>query len=152
MRLLLGRSQPPLAISQILILTFTNAATDELKERVANRLQEARLAFRHGTDDAFLQEIIDESTDPARDLKLLTAASQLMDEASIFTIHGFCKRVLNERAFESGVLFQQTLDADENQMLQMAVEDCFRNTILSLEPDLRSIALKLWPKPVMLAE
>ena len=152
LRLLLGRGQPPLAISQILILTFTNAATDELKERVANRLQEARLAFRHGTDDAFLQEIIDESTDPARDLKLLTAASQLMDEASIFTIHGFCKRVLNERAFESGVLFQQTLDADENQMLQMAVEDCFRNSILSLEPDLRSIALKLWPKPVMLAE
>ncbi len=152
LRLLLGRGQPPLTLSQILVLTFTNAATDELKERIARRLQEARSAFRHGTDDNFLQELIETSSDPERELKLLTGASQLMDEASIFTIHGFCARVLNERAFESGVLFQQPEEVDQDELLQLAAEDYFRNHVLSLGSDLRDVALGLWPNPLKLAE
>ncbi len=153
LRLLLGRGHSTLTIDQILILTFTNAATDELKDRVGRRLQEARLAFRQGTtSDDFLQKLIDQSSNPEQDLRLLTAASQLMDEASIFTIHGFCTKVLKERAFESGVLFQQSQDADQDELLQLAAEDCFRNMILSLSPELRSIALSIWSNPAKLAE
>jgi len=152
LRLLLGRGQRPLTLNQILVLTFTNAATAELKERIARRLQEARSAFRQGTDDDFLQHLVDTSNDPERDLKLLTGASQLMDEASIFTIHGFCARVLNERAFESGVLFQQPEEVDQDELLQLAAEDYFRNHILSLGTDLRDVALGLWPNPLKLAE
>ena len=123
LRLLLGRGQAPLAINQILILTFTIAATDELKHRVASRIREARKAYKTGEGDDFLLQLRQESADPARDLKLLTAAGQLMDEASIFTIHGFCARVLGEQAFESGVLFNQDLNGERDQLLQTAAED-----------------------------
>lgn len=154
LRLLLGRDTPwqrPLAISEILVLTFTIAATDELKHRVAKRIKEARSAFRHGTEDGFLQVLIDGSDDPKKDIKLLTAANQLMDEASIFTIHGFCARVLGEQAFESGGLFSQELNAERDQLLQLAAEDCFRRYIMPLPADERQIALSIWSNPDVLA-
>jgi exodeoxyribonuclease V beta subunit len=154
LRLLLGRDSPwqrPLAISEILILTFTIAATDELKHRISKRIEEARLAFRKGDGDEFLKHLLDTSTDLSKDLRLLTAASQLIDEASIFTIHGFCARVLGEQTFESGTLFNQELNAERDQLLKLAAEDCFRTLIMPLQEDIRQLALTLWPTPAMLA-
>ena len=46
-----------------------------------------------------------------------------MDEAAIFTIHGFCQRMLTHNAFESGVLFEQTLIQDEHPVRKQACED-----------------------------
>ena len=77
LRLLLGRNLPwsaPLAIDQLLILTFTIAATDELKARIATRISAARLAYRTGEGDDFLKRLVSESTDTRRDMKLLAAA------------------------------------------------------------------------------
>lgn len=157
LRLLLGRDSPwqrPLAISEILILTFTIAATDELKHRISKRIEDARLAFRTGDSDGdeFLQHLLDTSTDLSTDLKLLTAASQLIDEASIFTIHAFCARVLGEQTFESGILFSQELNAERGHLLKLAVEDCFRTLIMPLQGDIRQLALTLWPNPATLAK
>ena len=154
LRLLLGRDSPwqrPLTISEILILTFTIAATDELKHRISKRIEEARLAFRTGDGDPFLQHLLATSTDLSKDLKLLTAASQLIDEASIFTIHGFCARVLGEQTFESGALFNQELNEERDHLLKLATEDCFRTLIMPLQKELRQLALTLWPNPAMLA-
>ena len=156
LRLLLGRDSPwqrPLAINEILILTFTIAATDELKYRISKRIEEARLAFRIGDDDddIFIRHLLETSSDSSTDLKLLTAASQLIDEASIFTIHGFCARVLGEQTFESGTLFDQELNAERDHLLKLAVEDCYRTLIMPLQEDIRQLALTLWPNPAMLA-
>ncbi len=158
LKLLLGRDeywQRPLAINEILVLTFTIAATDELKHRIAGRIRDARLAFQQApqktVEDEFLAELITSSTDREKDMKLLTAASQLMDEAAIFTIHGFCARVLDEQSFESGVLFDQELNAERDQILQLAAEDCFRKDILTLPPEYRNVALGIWMNPDILA-
>ncbi len=43
----------------------------------------------------------------------LLEAERQMDEAAIYTIHGFCQRMLATNAFESGVLFEQVLIQDE---------------------------------------
>ena len=156
LRLLLGRNSPwqrPLAINEILILTFTIAATNELKHRIAKRIEQARRVFRTGDDngDDFLRHFLETSSDSSTDLKLLTAASQLIDEASIFTIHGFCARVLGEQTFESGTLFDQELNAERDHLLKLAVEDCYRTLIMPLQGDIRQLALTLWPNPAMLA-
>ena len=152
LRLLLGRDCTPLPIDKILVLTFTTAATDELKERIAARIHAAHQAFETGSEDDFLRQLIAGSPDPDRDRKLLTAASHLMDEASIFTIHGFCARVLSEQSFESGALFDQQLDAEHDQLLMSAAEDCFRRDILQAESNRRRIALATWPDPAALAK
>ncbi|MCH7742663.1 MAG: exodeoxyribonuclease V subunit beta [Proteobacteria bacterium] len=151
LRLLLGHStamKRPLAVNEILVLTFTIAATEELRGRIRKRLLEAKIAFRSGqSDDQFIQHLIDVSEDNRRDSRLLASAIQLMDEAAIFTIHGFCARVLQAQSFETGVLFDQNLDGDRDHLLEIASEDCFRQEILTLEPFERNIALRLWPNP-----
>ncbi len=157
LRLLLGRDVPwhrPLMISEILILTFTIAATDELKQRIAGRIREARTAFRTGEpgEDEFLKYLIDSSEDPSRELKLLAAAGQMMDEARIFTIHGFCARVLGEQAFESGALFNLQMNAERDHLLKVASEDVFRQRILSLPTEIREHAMTIWPNPERLAD
>ena len=157
LRLLLGHSEAlarPLAVNEILVLTFTIAATEELRQRIRDRIFVARqcLAAEDAGHDVFLQFLLDSSTDPARDTRLLTAALHLLDEAAIFTIHGVCAQILKEQAFATGTLFDQQLDADADQLLQMAAEDCFRAELLTLPPLQRDIALNLWPTPAALLQ
>ena len=144
-------------VNELLVLTFTRAATQELRYRVTRRIQEAQRAFQEDDagDDELLKEMLAASADKARDRRLLRAAIQLMDEAAIFTIHGFCARVLNDRSFETGTLFDQQLDDSSNgeqeRILKLACEDCFRNDFLSLDPLVREIALSIWATPAKLA-
>ena len=138
LRLLLGRDSSlkrALLPNEILVLTFTIAATDELRSRIRDRVRLARDMFAGAVDpakDEFVASMVASSTDPAKDRKILSAALQTMDEAAIFTIHGFCARVLTEQSFATGMLFDQSLDGDRDQLLQVAAEDCFRRTIMPL--------------------
>ena len=157
LRLLLGHSEAltrPLAVNEILVLTFTIAATEELRQRIRDRIFVARecLAAGNAGKDVFLQFLLDTSTDLARDTRLLTAALHLLDEAAIFTIHGVCAQILKEQAFATGTLFDQQLDADADQLLQTAAEDCFRAELLTLPTLQRDIALNLWPTPTVLLQ
>ncbi|MCB1693436.1 MAG: exodeoxyribonuclease V subunit beta [Pseudomonadales bacterium] len=155
LRLLLGRDDSlpaPMSVENILVLTFTIAATEELRGRIRRRIVQARnaLAQHDGGEDDFLAWLIDTSDSLERDTRLLSAALQLLDEAAIFTIHGFCARVLADNAFETGALFEQNLDADRDELLQTAVLDCYRTDILTLEGYRKEVALALWPSPDVL--
>ena len=83
-----------LPVEQILVVTFTNAATSELKNRLRERLEEAldSLTGRPEAADDFLQQLITEAEqkEPRERLvvRLKTAPSQF-DSAAIYTIHGF---------------------------------------------------------------
>ena len=77
-------------MDQILVVTFTEAATTELRDRIRRRIHEARLAFIAGSsDDAFIQQLIDDMPTEMRCAEILLHAERQMDEAAIFTIHGF---------------------------------------------------------------
>ena len=158
LRLLLGESATKkrlLRVNEILVLTFTNAATDELRHRIRQRIIEARALFRDPeleSSDPFLDHLRTVSTDLKTDAKILSAAVQLMDEAAIYTIHGFCARVLNEQPFETGILFDQQQDTDTEQLLRLASEDFFRSYIQSLNGATLEIAIAIWPNPEALAQ
>ncbi|KJJ57349.1 hypothetical protein VC77_10065, partial [Vibrio cholerae] len=101
LRLVLGhgcaetRHAHPLSVDQILVVTFTEAATAELRDRIRRRLHDARLAFARGaSDDPLLRSLLAEFTDHNLAVSLLLSAERQMDEAAIFTIHGFCQRML----------------------------------------------------------
>ena len=112
LRLVLERELP---VSQILVVTFTEAATQELRHRIRIRLSE-KLTRMQGADSA--------PTDRARTL-LRTALSEF-DRAAISTIHGFCQRVLADNSFESGSLFETGLTADQSDLLESAIADFWR--------------------------
>src|SRR5262249_40237314 len=92
LRLLLDRG---LGVQQILVMTFTNAATAELRERIRSRIVDVLNALREDADtvvsDVFCRDLLaslaTDSDARARAQRHLDAALQQFDEAAIFTIH-----------------------------------------------------------------
>ncbi|MGZ8935813.1 MAG: UvrD-helicase domain-containing protein, partial [Methylobacter sp.] len=94
-----------IAIDKLLIVTFTKAATEELKERVRSKLAEAGIALKGrtaGVDSNVIDWLANLRIEPQLVKQRLDSALCSIDQAGIFTIHGFCQRVLREHALESG--------------------------------------------------
>ena len=126
-RLLIEKSLLP---SQILVMTFTKDATQEIIGRV-----EAKL--RNLLDDISKDKpvkVFIENQDTLiqkgdENYKHLKRSLLEIDEAAIFTIHGFCKKVLSEQAFASGMEMDVSMEVDTSDILQKVVEDFFRKNI-----------------------
>jgi len=134
----------PLMPNEILVMTFTRAATRELSNRVRERLVEAAAYFRAETAqeaDSYLDAILEELPDHAARQQAayrLQLAAETMDEAAIFTIDAWCQRMLREHAFDSGNLFDEELLSDEAALYEDAVHDYWRQQVYPLaEPALR---------------
>jgi exodeoxyribonuclease V beta subunit len=116
-----------IAIENILVATYTELATAELRGRIRETLADARSCVRGGKVKwPFVEPIVAGIADSKKLECLLERALQSFDEAPIFTIHGFCARVLADRAFESGVLFETELVTDQSRFLSELADDFWR--------------------------
>lgn len=151
---------PGLPPQEILVVTFTEAATEELRDRIRLRIGEMRrVCLRGETDDAILQQLLEAylamrqpsgKTRPEllqEAARTLEDAARSMDEAAIFTIHGFCQRMLSQHAFESGALFESELITDETPWLRLALLDFWRNHLYTLPEVVSQAVLELWKTP-----
>ncbi|WP_033888062.1 UvrD-helicase domain-containing protein, partial [Pseudomonas aeruginosa] len=126
----------PLSPPEILVVTFTDAATQELRERIRSRLGEAARCFaepqeRHdGLLVALRQQYPAERWPGCA--RLLRLAAEWMDEAAVSTIHSWCYRMLREHAFDSGSLFTQNLETDQSELLAEVVRDYWRRNFYGL--------------------
>ncbi len=128
-----------LPIDKILVVTFTDAATAELQERVRSRLWQALQHFsgKPVGDDEFLRRLHDGLAGPdalERARKDLSRALCDFDKAAISTIHGFCNRALHTNAFESGVLFDIELHGDLSPLLEELVADFWTASLHDADP------------------
>ncbi|KHA56695.1 exodeoxyribonuclease V subunit beta [Aeromonas hydrophila] len=141
----------PLSVTEILVVTFTEAATAELRGRIRARIHEARLAFMRGeSKDALLTQLLAEVEDHELAARRLLAAERQMDEAAVFTIHGFCQRMLKQNAFESGALFETEFLTDDSQLRLQAVSDYWRSEFYPVDKPLASAVRALWSSPAAL--
>lgn len=120
-RLLLEKQMP---IEQILLVTFTEAAAAELKERTAKfirlALKEADEKGSSGNKD--IEAIVDKSNLDAKNKKELFNQALLdIDKATMATIHSFCQQTLTEFAFETGQSFGKELLKDLDTIIQQEV-------------------------------
>ena len=107
-----------LAIEEILVTTYTELATAELRDRIRNLLFQALTAFQIGeSEDELIQPLVRRYKSDEQAQRRLSIALQSFDGASIYTIHGFAHRMLRDRAFESGALFDAELIADQSDIL-----------------------------------
>lgn len=137
----------PLSPADILVMTFTRAATRELRERIRSRLAQASRIFRGAdstTADDFLQQLLADYPSAAARTEAawrLAQAADQMDEAAVYTIDAWCQRVLREHAFDSGSLFDLTLVPDQHALQADAIRDYWRQHILPLAPDALTLVL-----------
>lgn len=123
-----------LGVDRILVVTFTNAATDELRGKIRQRLLDALHLLTQPAQiatepDSALRDILlrcHHAADGGQRLQHLRAQTTAMDDAAIFTIHGFCQRVLAEYAFDSGSIPAAELSANTDALLRQAVADWWR--------------------------
>ena len=140
----------PLLPADILVMTFTRAATRELSNRVRERLVESAAYFRgqagHGDGylDALLEAYPDDSARQQAAHRLMLAA-ETMDEAAIFTIDAWCQRMLREHAFDSGSLFDEELVSDEGALFEDAAHDYWRQHVYPLREPALGALLECWP-------
>jgi exodeoxyribonuclease V beta subunit len=131
-----------LPVAQILVVTFTRAATAELQDRIYRRLAKARdvMAGAPVRDDDLLRDLAARTADPRQAHLLLRQALIDFDRAAIFTIHGFCQRVLYENAFETASAFDVELIEDQTAILVEVVEDFWRQEISGQPPEFLQFA------------
>ncbi len=137
--------QQPLHVGQILVVTYTRAATEELRERIREKLRLARAALtstQPDTLDADAQALRARYGQDPDAIKRLTLALRGFDEAAIFTIHGFCQRVLSDAAFESAQAFSCEFIHSETELLRAVVEDFWRKQFYHASPLLVEHLLK----------
>ena len=128
---------------QILVVTFTDAATQELKDRIRARLSEAARCFMEDNsqaDPALLALRADFTAEKwPHCARLLSLAAQSMDQAAVSTIHSWCYRMLREHAFDSGSLFQQTLITHQRDILAELIRDYWRQHFYTLTPAMAAL-------------
>lgn len=157
LRLVLGHGDAdtafvrPLLPAEILVMTFTRAATRELSERIRERLREAAAWFRDeevGREpDPLLDALLAAYPDPAARRNAawrLAMAAEAMDDAAVFTIDAWCQRMLREHAFDSGNPFDEELAADESVLLTEAAQDYWRQHCYPLAGEALELALAQW--------
>ena len=143
LRLLLERE---LTVEQILLMTFTKDATQELRGRCDAFI---RLALSDWDvlceEDGYFASLNKRIEQPKREF-LLKRALLFLDEAAIFTIHGFCQRVLNQYAFTSGLPFNANMAANSSEITLQVCQDWYRSLAKSDHESFMLLA-SFWATP-----
>ncbi len=132
LRLLLERRLP---VEQILVVTFTNAATAELRERIRARLAELLATLAGGAApadgfiDALIEGCVERGLEPGELHSRVELALQSFDQAAIHTIHGFCQRALADAPFTARLPLALELVPDDSQLVAEVVADFWRRRL-----------------------
>lgn len=135
-------------VRQLLVVTFTNAATQELRGRIRNLIYDVSRYLEnikiknHDFDTLFGEYRLQDDA-----LVKLQRALINFDEASIYSIHGFCQRILNSFPIETQSLLEQQIIPDEKQMLLQAIRDYWRKFIINTELSRLRWILQNWKDP-----
>lgn len=143
LRLLLEKSY---TVEQILVMTFTKDATEELRGRIGEEIRNALLNWESLINkDEFYQSINEKVPLPTIKVKLQQALL-FLDEAAIFTLHGFCKSVLSQYAFASGLPFNAQMETNSKDLMVEACQDYYR-IIAKQNIDDYLLLTEFWPIP-----
>ena len=140
------------ALRELLVVTYTEAAASELRDRIATRLQAALTALEtqaSAPDDAtspprppavdatlaaWLEQLRSEEAgqQPALLRGRLLLALEELSAADITTIHGFCRRTLQRQALEAGCAPELRIETQSDGLVAQVVHDYWQQQVLPL--------------------
>ena len=142
-----------LRVENILVVTFTEAATKELRDRIRAKLVDALQAFETGNcEDNLIAGLLASIPDHPGICERLMDAIHNFDQAAVFTINGFCQRLLSDYAFESSQPFNVEVITDQRDLAQEIVDDFWRKKIIPAESWLVEAVLNKNLSPDSLSE
>ncbi|MBD3670468.1 MAG: exodeoxyribonuclease V subunit beta [Gammaproteobacteria bacterium] len=147
-----------LSVREILVVTFTNAATEELRDRIRDKLRHAIHLLSLGEsaigdeEDEVLRSMLLDIADPKTMIQHLVTELTCIDEAAIHTIHGFSQRMLLDNAFESGSLFETEFLQSEDELLDEVVRDYWRQHFYTASAGLAAQVQIRWGTPLSLKQ
>ena len=134
-------------VSKMLLVTFTEAAAAELKERSIKFIREAITEFvqEGNSGNAILKEVIQNFNGDKNDAKerLYTALLEI-DQAMMCTIHSFCQRTLNEFAFETNQAYGKELITDLSAISTKYSQAFIREELSSLPVPILDVVLPIY--------
>ncbi|MCP5185958.1 MAG: exodeoxyribonuclease V subunit beta [Pseudomonadales bacterium] len=144
-------------VRDILVMTYTRAATQELRERIRARIAGAaalaanlHTAVPGNVEERFAMDVLNARTRveaPAALAARLRDAAVRMDEATIATIHSFAQQAASENAFESALPFDRGTQVDDAAIIEAAVADYWRSQVLAHPESLGPLIASYWPVP-----
>ncbi len=136
-------------LSRILVVTYTVAATEELRGRIRSRLVQARNLLRSegGEADRVLSQWLGHIEDRQQARKRLELALLDIDAIGIHTIHGFCQRILAEQILESNHFFDTELISDVTLLRRELLHDFWREHLYNLEKRYASLITAAFADP-----
>lgn len=131
-----------LRVDEILVVTFTRAATAELRGRIRNLLSLAQRAHAGrpmpaSGESTLVAEILRRSAPEGLGARLASAL-ETFEQAPVCTIDSFCQRVLQEHAFETRTLFDAEFAADVGAERDRWVDDFWRRRFYGPEGAVRA--------------
>ncbi|BGI51238.1 MAG: exodeoxyribonuclease V subunit beta [Arsenophonus endosymbiont of Ceratovacuna japonica] len=156
LRLLLGIGQKNafsrvLNIEEILVVTFTKSSTNELRSRICYNIHQMRLAcIRDGIGfhkNSIFRILLFFILDKKLAAQWLLMAENQINKLAIYTIHSFCHHILLHNAFESGMLFKQSIIKDEYILQKKACADFWRCNCYLMDYSLVKVITKEWSGP-----
>ncbi len=142
--------------SQILAVTFTEAAAKELRTRIRARLTEVRQALEssneeetpsyewgNAIDGELVEKLVKDGTEKKVLLDRCREALADFDAAPVFTIHGFCHRMLNDHTFESNIRYGLEMRGDPQENISEAYLNFYRKYVYG-----NSKRARIWGKEI----
>jgi exodeoxyribonuclease V beta subunit len=156
------------ALRELLVVTYTEAAAAELRDRIATRLQAALTALESqaphdaavratppavdATLAAWLEKLGSEEAgqEPALLRGRLLLALEELGAADITTIHGFCRRTLQRQALEAGCAPDLRIETQSDGLVAQVVHDYWQQQVLPLPVHLVAGLLDARIEPTLL--
>ncbi len=152
LRLLLGINVEKyfsnLLLHNILIVTFTDVATLEIKIRILNNIRDLRLScVKKYPVNNVIEEFYFFIKDIPNIIDVLTKYEYTIDNISIFTIHSFCKKIIFSNFIESNINCNSTIIDNESNLIYEIIIIFWRKYFSSLSINLIKIISNYWSNP-----